>query len=108
MSEHLTLGLSPATLQRKLILALDSFWQDPPLSLIASVFFYETVFQVSDGWNLPVLAEPASSEGRDFGKAAQCENTLRESEGQMEDLTPIPHMNVIVKEEEDEEPLCGT
>lgn len=49
--------------------------------------------------------EPTSSEG--FKKAAQCENTPEGPIGQLDDTAPTPHMNVIVKEEEEEEPLCG-
>uniref|UniRef100_A0A8C4IC11 Zinc finger protein 865 n=1 Tax=Dicentrarchus labrax TaxID=13489 RepID=A0A8C4IC11_DICLA len=65
-------------------------------------------FVVSDSQSLPSAVEPHSSESLNCDKAAQCESNLREPEDRREDVTPCPHMNVIVKEEEEEEPLCGT
>ena len=64
--------------------------------------------QVSDSQNLPGAVEPHSSEGLNCDKAAQCENKEKEPEDRPEDVASSPHMNVIVKEEEEEEPLCGT
>lgn len=51
-------------------------------------------------------AEPNSPQGLNCDKAVQSEDELKEQEGQP-DVTSSPHMNVIVKEEEEEEPLCG-
>lgn len=63
---------------------------------------------MSDSQSLPSAVEPHSSDGLNCDKAAQCENNLREPEGRLENVASSPHMNVIVKEEEEEEPLCGT
>ncbi len=63
--------------------------------------------KVSDSQSLPSAVEPHSSEGLNCDKAAQCENNPREPEDR-QDTATSPHMNVIVKEEEEEEPLCGT
>lgn len=64
------------------------------------------LLQVSDTQSLSVAVEPDSSEGPD--RAARCENTEREPEAGLEDDASRQHMNVIVKEEEEEEALCGT
>lgn len=64
--------------------------------------------QVSDSRSTPAEVEAHSSEGLNFDQVAQCENNLREPDDRLEDGTSSPHMNVIVKEEEEEEPLCGT
>lgn len=56
--------------------------------------------------SVPCTAEQSSSEG--IKKSAQGENTLKGPVDQPDDMPPTPHMNVIVKEEEEEEPLCGT
>lgn len=61
-----------------------------------------------DSQSLPGAAEPHSSEGLACDKEARCENNTREQEDHKQDATSSPHMNVIVKEEEEEEPLCGT
>lgn len=63
---------------------------------------------MSDSQSLPSAVEPHSSEGLSCDKAPQCENNLREPEDRLENVASSPHMNVIVKEEEEEEPLCGT
>lgn len=60
-----------------------------------------------DSQSIPAEVQANSSEGLNCDKAAQSENNLREPEDRQEDLTSSPHMNVIVKEEEEEEPLCG-
>lgn len=62
---------------------------------------------MSDSQSLPSAVDLRSSESLNCDKAAQCENNLREPEDRPEDATSSPHMNVIVKEEEEEEPLCG-
>eukprot|EP00066_Takifugu_rubripes_P021910 XP_011611176.1 PREDICTED: zinc finger protein 845-like [Takifugu rubripes] len=46
------------------------------------------------------FSEPPSSE------TLSCESKEKESEDRLEKVAPSPHMNVIVKEEEEEEPLC--
>ncbi|KAG8014605.1 Lysosomal alpha-glucosidase [Nibea albiflora] len=64
---------------------------------------------VSDSQCLPSPVQPPSSESPDCDKSAQCEKTEREPrepEDRPEDAASSPHMNVIVKEEEEEEPLC--
>lgn len=53
-------------------------------------------------------AEYLSSKGVNCGKTDECENYQKHPEDQPEDSASSPHMNVIVKEEEEEEPLCGT
>lgn len=63
---------------------------------------------MSDAQSLLSGAEPVSSDGLNCDKAAQCENKQKERIDQSEDTSSSPHMNVIVKEEEEEEPLCGT
>lgn len=63
---------------------------------------------MSDSQSLPSAVEPHSSDGPNCDRAAQCENREREAEDRLEDIASSPHMNVIVKEEEEEEPLCGT
>lgn len=66
---------------------------------------------MSDSQCLPSAAQPLSTESPNCDKSAQCENTEkepREPEDRPEDAASSPHMNVIVKEEEEEEPLCGT
>lgn len=63
---------------------------------------------MSDSPSLPSAVEPHSSEDHSGDKAAQCGNNPREPEDRPEDVTSSPHMNVIVKEEEEEEPLCGS
>ncbi len=63
---------------------------------------------MSDSQSLPSAVEPHSSEGLNCDKAAQCENNPREPDDRLENVASSPHMNVIVKEEEEEEPLCGT
>lgn len=63
---------------------------------------------MSDSQSLHSVVEPYSSEGLNCDKAAQCENNLGEPEERLEDIVSSPNMNVIVKEEEEEEPLCGT
>ncbi|XP_069545536.1 zinc finger protein 721-like [Brachyistius frenatus] len=60
--------------------------------------------EVSD--SRPGAAQPQCSERPNCDKAAQCENHLREPADQPDDTASSPHMNVIVKEEEEEEPLC--
>lgn len=62
--------------------------------------------QVSDSQSLSITVEPESSDGPN--RATHCENTAREPEDGLEDIESRQHMNVIVKEEEEEEPLCGT
>ncbi|KAF3852608.1 hypothetical protein F7725_005963 [Dissostichus mawsoni] len=52
--------------------------------------------------------EPRASEDLTCDKAAPRETKLREPEDRPEDRASSPHMNVIVKEEEEEEPLSGT
>lgn len=61
---------------------------------------------MSDSQSLSIAIEPDSSDGPN--KATRCENTEREPEDGLEDIASRQHMNVIVKEEEEEEPLCGT
>lgn len=51
--------------------------------------------------------EPNSSEGLDCDRAARCENNAQEPEGRPQDVVSGPHTNVTVKEEEEEEALCG-
>lgn len=63
---------------------------------------------MSESQSLSSSVEPHSSEGLNCDKAAQCENNQGEPEDRLEDVAFSPHMNVIVKEEEEEEPLCGT
>lgn len=63
---------------------------------------------MSDSQNIPAEVQVHSSEGLSCDKNSQCENNLREPEERLEDGIPSPHMNVIVKEEEEEEPLYGT
>ncbi|XP_030588710.1 zinc finger protein 271-like isoform X1 [Archocentrus centrarchus] len=60
--------------------------------------------EVSVSQSVPCTAEYNSSEG--FKKAAQCENAPNGPVDQPDNTAPTPHMNVIVKEEEEEEPLC--
>lgn len=48
------------------------------------------------------MLEPPSSE------TLSCESKEKEPDDSPENATPNPHMNVIVKEEEEEEPLYGT
>lgn len=55
-----------------------------------------------------MTSEVQASEDLICDKEAKGENDLREAENKLEDGSASPHMNVIVKEEEEEEPLCGT
>lgn len=64
--------------------------------------------QVADGQSSPSAGEPRASEDLTCDQAAPRETKLREPEDRPEDRAASPHMNVIVKEEEEEEPLCGT
>ncbi|KAM6941553.1 uncharacterized protein PEZ65_003549 isoform 1-T1 [Lycodopsis pacificus] len=62
--------------------------------------------EVSVSESLPSAVEPPRSEGPNCDKAAECENNPQEPEDRAEDVVSSPLMNVIVKEEEEEEPLC--
>lgn len=64
--------------------------------------------QVADSQSTPSAVEPRSLEGLNCDRTAHCENGEREPQDSLEDAASSPQMNVIVKEEEEEEPLCGT
>lgn len=57
--------------------------------------------------SLSSAVDPLSPESLNCDKDAQCEKNLREPEERLEDAPSSPQMNVVVKEEEEEEPLCG-
>ncbi|KAF3687941.1 Zinc finger protein 26 [Channa argus] len=62
--------------------------------------------EVSDSQSLPTSVEPHSIESLKCDEATQGENNPREPKERLEDALSGPQMNVIVKEEEEEEPLC--
>lgn len=63
---------------------------------------------MADSQSTPSAVEPRSPEGLNCDRTAHCENGEREPQDSLEDVASSPQMNVIVKEEEEEEPLCGT
>ncbi|KAM9314881.1 uncharacterized protein KZ484_024589 [Pholidichthys leucotaenia] len=65
----------------------------------------ETV-KVSDCQSLPCAAEPPSSDIHNIVQSVHCETNPKETRSQPEDTVSKPSMNIIVKEEEENEPLC--
>lgn len=65
-------------------------------------------FKVHQSSTHPEAAEPLSSQPPNCTTSPQPDVILKEAEDPSENRIPSPHMNVIVKEEEEEEPLYGT
>lgn len=65
-------------------------------------------FKVPESETSPNPAEPTSSERPNCVTSPQPEVTLRTMENPSENHVSTPHVNVIVKQEEEEEPLYGT
>lgn len=64
--------------------------------------------QVSYSPVVPSVAKPLSSDSPACDRADQCGHREGEMENRLEHIASSSLMNVIVKEEEEEEPLCGT